>query len=100
MEPLNALFRLAISKQVFNSMGTANIPERIFLYADDVILFSSPAEQDLVVVGTILSMFAAASGLYINPNKCAITPIQCSLLETASLMKFLPGACKHFQFAT
>ena len=44
MEPLNALFRLAISKQVFSSMGTANIPERIFLYADDVILFSSPAE--------------------------------------------------------
>ena len=37
-------FRLAINKQVFSSMGTANIPERIFLYADDVILFSSPAE--------------------------------------------------------
>ena len=96
MEPLNALFRLAISKQVFSSMGTANIPERIFLYADDVILFSSPAEQDLVVVGTILSMFAAASGLHINPNKCAITPIQCSLLETASLMKFLPGGLQAF----
>jgi len=100
MEPLNALFRLAVSKQVFGSMGTANIPERIFLYADDVILFSSPAEQDLVAVGTILNMFAAASGLRINPNKCAITPIQCNLLETASLMKFLPGTYKHFQFAT
>jgi len=77
-------------------MGTANIPERIFLYADDVILFSSPAEKDLVAVGTILSMFAAASGLHINPNKCAITPIQCSLLETASLMKFLPGGLQAF----
>ena len=39
MEPLNALFRLAISKQVFSSIGTANIPECIFLYADDMILF-------------------------------------------------------------
>ena len=63
MEPLNALFRLVVSQQVFGSMGTANISERIFLYADDVILFSSSAEQDLVAVGTILNMFASASGL-------------------------------------
>jgi hypothetical protein len=96
MEPLNALFRLAVSKQLLGALGTANVPEQIFLYADDVILFSSPAEQDLVAVGTILSMFAAASGLRINPNKCAITPIQCNLLETASLMNFLPGDLQAF----
>ena len=63
MEPLNALFWLVVSQQVFGSMGTANIPERIFLYADDVILFSSSAEQDLVAVRTIHNMFASASGL-------------------------------------
>ena len=96
MEPLNALFRLAVNKQVLGPLGNSNIPERIFLYADDVILFSSIAEQDLVAVGTILSMFAAASGLHTNPDKCAITPIRCNLNETATLMRFLPGALKPF----
>jgi len=96
MEPLNALFRLAVNKQVLGPLGNSNIPERIFLYADDVILFSSIAEQDLVAVGTILSMFAAASGLHTNPDKCAITPIRCNLNETTTLMRFLPGVLKPF----
>jgi len=96
MEPLNALFRLAERKEVLGSLGVSCIQERIFLYADDVILFSSPNEKDLTATVTILEIFAQASGLRINPNKCAITPIQCGLAETAELLRFLPGSLQAF----
>jgi hypothetical protein len=76
---------------VLEPLGVSCIQERIFLYADDVILFTSPNQQNLVATQNILEMFALASRLNINQNKCAIIPICCRLNETALFMQFLHG---------
>ena len=62
-EHLNALFRLAEMKEALGALGASRIQECIFLYADDVILFASPREKDLVATATILEIFAQASGI-------------------------------------
>jgi hypothetical protein len=91
MEARNALIKKAEIIGVLEPLGVCCIQERIFLYADDVILFTSPNQQNLVATQNILEMFALASGLNINQNKCAIIPICYRLNETALLMQFLHG---------
>ena len=96
MEALNALIKNAETKGILQPLGNNAIQERIFLYVDDVILFTSPDQQNLVATQTILEIFALASGLSINQNKCAITPICCTLEDTALLMQFLHGQLQAF----
>jgi hypothetical protein len=96
MEALNMLIKTAEARGVLEPLGARCIQERIFLYADDVILFTSPNQQSLVATQSILEMFALASGLHINQKKCTITPICCGLSETAILMQYLHGNLQHF----
>jgi hypothetical protein len=96
MEALNALIKKAVSIRVLEPLGNCCIQERIFLYADDVILFTPPNQQNLVATQNILKMFALASGLNINQSKYAIIPICCRLNETALLMQFLHGNLQSF----
>jgi len=81
METLNHLIRLADLRGLFQPLHT-QIKERVFLYADDVVLFSSPAQKDLTLLKSILQIFADATGLKTNLNKCRLSPIQCDLQAT------------------
>jgi len=90
MEALNALFKLAETRGLFTYLDS-RITDRAFLYADDVILFCAARQQDLVVARGILDLFAAASGLHSNIKKCLVTPIQCGLEETVTLVRFFPA---------
>lgn len=56
------------------------------MYADDVVVFTAPEQQDLVLTRAILEIFAVATGLRTNPDKCLISPIQCNLEATVQLM--------------
>jgi len=48
------------------------------LYADDLVLFLAPTLEDFRCIRAILDLFAGASGLITNLDKCLISPIQCS----------------------
>jgi hypothetical protein len=48
------------------------------LYADDLIIFIVPTEQELQCVRAILDTFASASSLCSNIAKSQLTPIQCT----------------------
>jgi len=50
------------------------IADRLFLYADDVVLFSAAEQKDLVLTRGILELFAADVGLHTNLEKCLIAP--------------------------
>jgi len=62
MEALNALFALADSRHLLRSLHP-KITDRAFLYADDVVIFLTPDQQDLTLTRGILEIFAGASGL-------------------------------------
>ena len=95
MEGLNALLKLAHSQGLLQILHP-KISERTFMYADDVVIFVSPAQQDLVLTKAILEIFAGASGLKTNMEKSRISPIQCNLHDTVSLLTHFPGRIDPF----
>jgi len=82
MEALNALFALADSRHLLRSLHP-KITDRAFLYADDVVIFLTPDQQDLTLTRGIPEIFAGASGLKTNAGKCMVSPIQCNLEATS-----------------
>jgi len=95
MEGLNALLKLEDSRGLLQILHP-KIKERAFMYVDDVVIFLSPVQQDLVLTRAILEIFAGASGLKTNMAKSLISPIQCDLQDTVSLLTFLPGRVDPF----
>jgi len=106
MESLNALLRLAEARRLLTTLHP-KIKERTFMYAYDVVVYLSPAQQDLVLTRGILEMaskkkrgileiFAGASGLKTNVAKCRISSIQCDLEATVTLLTHFPGKIDPF----
>jgi hypothetical protein len=98
MESLNALFRLADSMHILFALRPSSIRYRISLYADDLLAFIVPTEQDMRAVGEILHLFAATSVLHTNVGKCQFTRIQCSTDQIATVTRWFPCPLVHFPF--
>jgi hypothetical protein len=77
MEVLNALVHEADSRGVFTPLPDI-IRHRASVYADDLVIFLSPDGTGLLNMRRILDLFAGASGLQSNIDKCVITPIKCT----------------------
>jgi hypothetical protein len=77
MEVLNALISKADRRAIFSPLPD-KITHRASVYADDLVIFLSPCVQDFNNIRRILDLFASASGLATNVDKCVITPIRCS----------------------
>lgn len=75
MDIMDRIFTKATSAGILQSSGHDAILHQCRFYADDVILFASPSRQEGRAVDRLLNIFAAASGLHINRQKCSITPI-------------------------
>jgi hypothetical protein len=50
----------------------------ISLYADDVILFCHPLQEEIEAVKATLDLFGRASGLSVNYGKSTATLIRCA----------------------
>ena len=61
MEVLNALFRVADDRGLLRALHPM-IRERVFMYADDVVIFTSLDQQDLALIRAVLEIFAGMSG--------------------------------------
>jgi hypothetical protein len=98
MEALNVLFRLVDSWGILLSLRAWAIRYRLSLYADDLVIFVIPAEQDLRCIQAILQVFGQASGLCSNISKSQFTPIQST--EELIQMVQLHLSCQliHFPF--
>jgi hypothetical protein len=79
MEILNSLIREADRCGALLPLPGQVVTHRASLYADDVVVFLLPAAQDMNCIAQILSLFAGASGLITNMEKCVATPIRCSV---------------------
>lgn len=51
---------------------------RASVYADDLVVFLHPSAQDFTCIRQFLDLFAGASDLSTNLDKCTMTPILCS----------------------
>lgn len=73
---------------------------RLSLYANDLVLFLAPKQEDFSCVRAILDLFAGALGLLTNVDKCLLSPIQCSddqvtLVQQAFPCQVSPFPCRY-----
>jgi hypothetical protein len=69
MEVLTVLMVKGAEYQIFKSLAGIKPLQRISIFADDVVLFIRPEENELLVTQEILRIFGGASGLKVNYSK-------------------------------
>jgi hypothetical protein len=76
------------------SLGLASLARTIArqrsLYADDMVVLLAPTADDLNCLSEILRLFAGASGLVTNFDKCVITQIRCDEETVAAALQVFP----------
>jgi hypothetical protein len=96
MEVLNSLFIEADWRQALAPLNGQAIQHRVSLYADDLVLLVAPSATDLECVLQILNLFAGASGLITNVNKCVATLIRCTDEMMAIVQQTFPCVVTPF----
>ena len=96
MEALNSLIRGADRRAALTPLPDRAISHRASLYADDFVILVAPTSDDLNCVQQILSLFAGASGLITNIDKCVTTPIRCTDAMIAAVQEAFPCVVAPF----
>jgi hypothetical protein len=76
MEVLNSLIRDVDRSDALTPLLGQVFSHRASLYADDLVVLVAPVADDFHCLSEILNLFAGASGLITNFEKCVITPIR------------------------
>lgn len=90
MEVLNALILAADQAQQLTPLLGDRIKFRSSIYANDLVVFLAPNTQDFSSIRAILDLFAGASSLVTNFDKCIISPIRCSDEQLAAILSVFP----------
>ena len=96
MEALNSLIREADRRSALSPLPGHASAHRASLYADDLVLLVAPNANDLQCVIQILQLFAGASGLVTNVDKCVAMPIRCSDEVMAAVQQAFPCVVAPF----
>jgi hypothetical protein len=96
MDILHLLIAKAVKMGLLQPLSSRNLQHRLFIYADDVVLFLRPAENELQTISDILCLFGEASGLKTNMTKSSIPPIQCSHNDLEVIQEHTPCRIEEF----
>lgn len=96
MEVLNSLIREADRHGTLSPIPGRVISNRTSLCADDVVLLVALRRDDLQCVQQILHLFAGASGLVTNIDKCVLSPIRCTEDMIAEVQDAFPCVLAPF----
>lgn len=96
MEVLNWRIKEAHRRRVLLPFLGGVIAHRASLYADDLVMLVAPKPQDLDCLRRILMLFAGASGLVTNVEKCVMSPIRCDDAVVAEAQQAFPCALAPF----
>lgn len=96
MEVLNELIAEADRRGVLTPLPGNVIKFRASVYTDDLVVFLAPISQDFSCIREILQLFAGASGLQTNLDKCQVTPIRCSDEDVAAVQQVFPRQIQQF----
>lgn len=90
MDVLNAMVAAADQQGLLSPLPGSQFGQRMSLYADDLVLFLAPTLEDFRCIRAILDLFAGASGLITNVDKCLISPIRCTEDDVALVQQVFP----------
>jgi len=100
MEVFNHVLSWLDSVGMLAKLGLAGQVQRVNLYADDLVMFLAPLDQDLHALKSCLRIFGAASGLFANLDKSVATPLHCSEANIALVRQILDCRVEDFPVAT
>lgn len=66
------------------------------LYADDLVLFINPTTEDLTAIKEALLIFGTALRLFMNMEKCVVTPICCFAEHTTVITELFGSSITDF----
>jgi hypothetical protein len=100
MEVLNSLIKEANRQGALSPLPGQVVVHRASLYADDLVVLLSPRNNDLLCLVQIPELFAGASGLVTNMEKCVAMPIRCNEntitgVQQVFLCVVSPFPCKY-----
>jgi hypothetical protein len=90
MEVLNSLIKEADQRAALSPLSGTTIAHCASLYMDDLVVLLAPTQLDLLCIRHILELFAGASGLVTNVEKCIVTPIRCSNEMVVAMQQTFP----------
>jgi hypothetical protein len=93
---LNNLFVKASEVGLLQPLSIQMAGQRLSLYADDVVQFIKPLEEELNATMTILDAFGQALGLQTNLNKSFIILIQCVEDSVEEISNTMPCTMAEF----
>lgn len=101
MEVLNAMIVEADRRGMLMLLPGDHFSHRMSLYVDDLVLFLEPKQEDFSCIRAILDLFAGASGLITNIDKCLISSIRCTeediaLIQQVFPYQLSPFPCRYF----
>jgi hypothetical protein len=96
MDVLNVLISEADRRHELAPLPGNVIKHRASVSADDLIIFLAPMADDFACMRQILELFAGASRLACNLNKCTITPVHCTPKDVNEVLSVFP--CKLQEF--
>ena len=96
MEVLDALIAEADRRAVLTALPGRAVSCQALVYADDLVVFLHPSAQDFTCIRQILELFAGASGLSTNLDKCTMTPIRCSEEDIQGVQHVFPYRIQEF----
>jgi mannosylglycoprotein endo-beta-mannosidase len=96
MDVLGHMISKAASDGLLLPLSRRPLQHRIYIYADDVVLFLRPAVEEINVTMDILNLFGEATGLRTNLQKSNVLPIRCKENELAIVQSLLPCALTDF----
>jgi hypothetical protein len=100
MDALGFLFAKAEIDGLLQPLSTRTLQHRVSFYADDVLLFLRPVEDDISITMYILDIFGEASGLRNNVRnnvqKSSAFPIRCDEEQKNMVQQLLP--CQLLEF--
>jgi hypothetical protein len=73
MEVLNAMISEAYQQGLLSPLPGTVMKHRLSIYADDLLMFVMPRQEDFTCIREVLNLFAGASGLITNIDKCSIS---------------------------
>jgi hypothetical protein len=95
MDVLGFLISRAESEGLLKLLATRTLQHQVS-YANDVVLFLHPVQEDISLILDILQLFGEASGLHNNVQKSSVFPIRCDDNEKVIVQQLLPCNLSDF----
>lgn len=98
MDVLRRIFDTATKEGHLTPLKGQQARLRLSLYADDVMIFTSPIKIDINCIMQIMKAFGDATGLRINMAKSSVATIRCTCIDMDEVLSDFTGRRVSFPF--